>query len=571
MTEGRASFEIQVQRNEHWTIEEERDSESAARAVAKALIAKKQYKGVRVVKFWQRRDGIVTETVVFSEVAGKVDSKITISPIDSAPYCKKTREYYRRESRDTVGRLFRKYLEQVFLTPTELMHSYKALRKVQEVEGLYPSAVDRVATLQAQEAKIDSKERRDEVYKAVNNMTRRVQEAERNPNLPKLVDGNLEKMIGQVEKLAPPDDIDFYTLIALSKDLMQHGSWLGKFDRLVELTSPDLAERSMNLLDGVYADLFGIPTALQDVMGPKNNLADAMCSIVDLWEGRLIAAHADLGKQLELINKLIGDGRLKDTRQSLMERLWRQLASNQPLHRSDPAREREAFRDVANRLFRPDGFLGGPATAAALTRRYVFLQESGGKTGLQMSVEGICLTMTDTLFRMTYLQQLSQSELGAELAPQIEAQLMRLINVKSIDEIAPPAWPPADRMLRATRIFDSLETCAAATPETRKKMQNHIDKLLVFYIEQKGLIARLDDPQAPLYKRATRLLEFSAARVLPHGSQAHSLARSRIVELLKQPNFEVHFVESIADKAMIEPTLRHLHGLMAKGGFRLNR
>jgi hypothetical protein len=125
-------------------------------------------------------------------------------------------------------------------------------------------------------------------------------------------------------------------------------------------------------------------------------------------------------------------------------------------------------------------------------------------------------------------------------------------------------------MLRATRIFDSIEVCAVGSPETRKALQRHIDRLLVDYIESKKLIARLDDPQAPLHKRAIRLLEFSAARVLPHGSEAHRLARSRIVELLRQPNFEVHFVEGVPDLKTAEELLRHLHGLMAKGGFRLN-
>jgi hypothetical protein len=569
MPGGRASFEIQVQRSEHWTTEEVRDSEAAARAVAKALADKKQYKGVRIVKYWERSDGIVTETVIFKTEAAEREERVTISPIESAPYCKKTREYYRRESRDTVGRLFRKYLEKVLLTPTELMHSYKALRKVQEAEGLFPSAVDRVATLQAQAAKVDSRERRDEVYKAVAQMTRRVQQVEQSVKLPSLKDGDLDRLIGQVERLAPPEDIDFYALVALSRDLMQRDSWLGKLERLVELTRPQLAEHTMALLDGVYADLFGIPTALQDVLGPQNSLADALCAMADLWEGHLVTARNDLSAQLETINRLIAEGKLNDTKQSVMERVWRQLASGQPLNRSDPAREREAFRDVANRLFRNGAFLGGPATAAALTRRYVYLQEAGGKTGLTQSVDGVVMTMPDSLFRMAYLQQLSVSELGPELAEQIEKTLERLVKVRSLDEIAPAGWPPIDRMLRATRLYDSIGECAVGSVETRKGLQRHVDRLLVGYIESKGLIARLDDPSAPLFKRAIRLLEFSAARVLPHGSESHRLARDRIVELLRQPNFEVHFIEGIPDRKQAEDMLRHLHSLMAKTGFRV--
>ena len=121
MAGGRASFEIQSMRDDHWITEEIRDTENAARGIAKTILGKRQCQGVRVIKNWTRADGQVTENVIYTETREAEAPKITIVPIEEAPYCRKTAEYYRLESRTTINRLFRKYVEEVYLTPTELI------------------------------------------------------------------------------------------------------------------------------------------------------------------------------------------------------------------------------------------------------------------------------------------------------------------------------------------------------------------------------------------------------------------------------------------------------------------
>jgi hypothetical protein len=568
---GRASFEIQVQRDERWVIEHTSQTEDAARTAAKALLAKRSGSGVKIVKFWTRADGHVTETVILQELHGGPEAKVTMSPIEEAPYCKKVRDYYQLESRETIGRLFRKYIEKMILTPTEAIHSAKVLKRVQDMDTLFPPAVDRVATLQARAAGEDSRTRRDEVYKAVEQMTLRARKVEENPNLPNLRDGNLAGLVEKIATMVPETDAKFYALVALSRDLMQHDSWLAKFYRLTALTTPMLPDPVLALLDGVYADLFGVPAALQKVLGSQRNLAEALIAIADLWDGRMVPANKDLTETIEQLNTLLAQGRLDETRKSLMERLHRQLAGNNPLNRIDPTHEREAFRDVALRLFRPDGLLGGPATAAALTRRFVLMQEAGGKKGLENAVEGIVGLMTDSLFRVVYLSELSASVLGADLYSAIDKHIRETVMVPSIDALTPASWQSRDKMLRLTRLYERIGENEIWPSDLRQGLLDHIDRLLVGFIAAKGIIEKLDDPQAKLRDRAIRLLEFSAARVLPVGSEAHRNARDRIIALLRQPNFEMHIIEGITSPAEAEQILRQLHGLLARGGFRLEK
>src|SRR5579862_8052886 len=147
MNAGRSGFEIHAYRDEHWVLEETRETEGTARQIAKAILNKPRVGGIRIVKTWKRGDGQVTENTIYEEMRAASEPVVTIVPIESAPFCTQLDDFYKLESRMTVGRLLRKYVEQVFLTPTELMHNHKALKKFQDAESLYPSAVDRVATV----------------------------------------------------------------------------------------------------------------------------------------------------------------------------------------------------------------------------------------------------------------------------------------------------------------------------------------------------------------------------------------------------------------------------------------
>jgi hypothetical protein len=569
MTSGRASFEVQVLLNSHWIAEACRETESAARNVAKGLLAKRQCQGVRVIKNWARADGIVTETVLFTEMIEGELRNVTIVSIESAPYCRRTAEYYRLESRSTINRLFRKYLEQVYLTPTELIHNYKALKKVQEVDSLFPAAVDRVATVQARSAGGEPHGRRDEVYRAVAKMTRRAREAEEHHGLPLLKGDDFEKILKRIESFAAPDDVQFYSLVVLSKDLVERRNWLAKLERLVALTHPDQRAEVLTLLDSVIADLFGSSAALQDFLGTQRNLAEALCAIADLCEGRFDYGKSDAREQIAILGPLLASGRLEETRRALMERLLRQLGGGQPLDRHDPSREREAFREVARRLFRTEELLGGAETAEALTRRFVNLGETGGQAGLRQAVGGITVTLGDPLFAVVYLLDLAASSLGETLSKEILRNLQSVIGVKNINLLLPPAWPAKDKLLRVTRIYEKIEAAKVLPEGDRQRLLVRLDDLLSRYIENEGIIERLDNPTGRLRDRSIRLLEFCAAHILPPASKAHAVARERIVTLIRQPNFEDRFVADIADSATREEALRHLHALLARGGFRL--
>ena len=568
MSSDRAGFEIHAYRGENWILEETRETEAMARQVAKTIINKPRVGGVRIIKTWRRGDGQVTENTIHEEMRAISEPQVAIVPIESAPMCQTLDDVYKLESRTTVGRLLRKYVEQVFLTPTELMHNHKALKKFQDADSLFPSAVDRVATVQVRGTNINSRERRDELFRWVSQASERARRVEEKGGLPELKGNDFAAAYKRVKNAAPAaDEAAYNALVMLCRDLVGYRDWLAKLARIAELINPDGDEEVLALFDKVMADLVGIPAAFQDILGQYPNLGQALVGIIELYDTGRAGKKSDAEEQIAKIGPLIAAGKMRETRAALIERLVRQLGSSQPLSKNDPTKERDVVKDVVAKLFRADGILGGPDAAAAMTRRFVYLQEGGGMTALRNSVGGVVSTVKDMLDRILYLLELTKSELGKDLNEAITTQLRNLIEVKDIAALAPGATDSTSKMLGAKKVFETLKADTGLSAEERQRLLARIDTLLAEFIQREGIIEKLDNPSAPLRDRAMRLVEFCGSGVLPDG-RALSTARERVVSHLRQPNFDRIFIEGIGEPAKCAEVLRDFHTRLVRAGFR---
>jgi hypothetical protein len=390
MAQGRVSFEVQTWADQRWTTTDLRETEAMAMSLARTLLSNPRLAGVRVVKAWQRADGRSDETVLFSETREAVSiADITVVPITDAHLCSDLYDYFGLNSRMTINRLFRKYIDVAFLTPTELLHHYKALLKIQSFGTLFSAGVDRVASLQGNLPGQTYTSRRDALYAVADKIVRRARTVADNPKLPILAGSDLGAVLDAAVGVAPPGREGYFALVVLCNELVRDRNWLAKLDRLAGIVRQSPREDVLALVDGVLADLVGAPAAFQDIMGYQRNLAQTLCALVDLCEGCFDADKSDAREQLSLFEPLIAAGRMPETHQALVDRLLRQLSGTQPLDRHDPSRERAAYHAVAARLQRPDGCFGGAAVAAALQQRALRLFGPGGAPAIPVEEQPV--------------------------------------------------------------------------------------------------------------------------------------------------------------------------------------
>jgi len=217
------------------------------------------------------------------------------------------------------------------------------------------------------------------------------------------------------------------------------------------------------------------------------------------------------------------------------------------------------------RLLTPNGLYSGPDTAEALTTRFTRMVQQGGSSGRRAAIDGVFRAMPDRAYGIIYLCELARSEFAKDHADDMAEILRQAIGGRHIVDLVQRALSAKDRMVRATNAHLAVQA-SPYPPETRKRVTEHIDKMLEDYLVEEQIIEKLDHPDSSLRDRAVRLVQFCAAGVLPEGKSL-TRARQRILALLRQPNFDAHFVDGISDPIKAQKALRDFHHLLVKAGF----
>ncbi|MFA7429103.1 MAG: hypothetical protein WCZ23_02990 [Rhodospirillaceae bacterium] len=565
----RYSYEVKTQRDGRWTVDRVTDSEAIALKRASELSSSGQVEAVRVEKERVRSDGTFgTPTVIFEQSGTRKDPQVTITPIDDAPDCASLEDLYGIEARITMWRVLRKYFEQVVLTPSEVLHSYSALSRLMDNDPpVYPSAVDRVATIQARKANQDPKARRDELFRWCDMVASRAREADREKPLHKLKTKDFAKLLDVALEEGGPARRDHLVRCTIARDLYGRRNFLEKLEVLLAAVNVALDRDTLGILDGFIADVLGSATVIQELLGSRTNLCEALMGMVDLMEGKE-EDHPprDVPDIVRVLRGLFADGRLPGGAAVLLERVRTQLSGKQPLSRNDPSKETDSLVRLTGRLMNTKGFIGGPIMAEALTQRCGLQFQEGGDLGRRKSVTTMFNLIRDPVQRIRYLLTIAETETGAVAQDDIVNALRAIMaGAADIHAFVSPKVSMPKKLMTISDVQRSL--MASKLPaKARKEMFDHLDDLLADFVEREGFIARLDDPDLQLRERATRLVKFCSSGILIEG-KALQIARRRIAGYLRQPNFVEHLTDGCASRTEAEEVVRDFYRQLADAGF----
>lgn len=555
-------FDIQILRDSRWTTEAVRASEMDARALTKKYLSNPQCAGARVVANFAMGDGTVRENVIVEETQSASGTKpVRITPIDSIQlHCKTPKDFFGLESRMNLNRLFREYLEDVTLTPTEILHSYKQLQRLFDCDSLRLSAVSHIAALQVKGLDKSAKERQAELNGIIDQITQQAKDAQA-VKLPKLGD-KFSATLAAMPKL-DSHPVEYLAMVVLTRDLINIPSWVGKIDRLCNMALHEHDRTALLLLDTVVADLLGA-NVIQELLGWQRSLGSAIISMLDLADGNFDTANSDAKDTAEKLQTLFRENAFPASQRVLIDRALRQLKSSAPLYKADPSKEMEEYQRVLARLMVPGGILSGAQAAEALTLRGSQFVEQGGVSGRRAAIGATVKALPDAARGVMYLAELSKSEMNEEHMDDIITQLDVVFSARVINQLCQQSMSHKDRMVTATGAYQATAT-SALPDDIKQQVTLHIDTVLERYLLDENIIDRLDSPGTHLRDRAVRLVKFCGAGVLPEG-KALKLARKRIVKLLRQPNFDEHFIDGIEDPKKAERALRDFHKLLIQGG-----
>ena len=353
-----------------WTMHDVRSDRDSAVAMAQELMAAEKATGVKVVTETYNDD---TGDFLTLKIFEDGHNQMKVAPAqEDAPHaipCFKPEDLYSYHARQTMSRLLTDFLSRGKVTITELIHRADMLEKLEATGTVYQHAVQKVAVAQAANTTTPVQQ----IVKSLNELTtqafNRVYRDQRKGLFP---DPAPEQFAELAAKLAGQGEAAYIFNGALARHLKDVTGWDHKVLMLITIMEKPPTEEAprklvLSSVDAILAEILGGSAALQDLMGPAENLGQALNQLVNLFLGKL--PEGSKAGLAALTHHFAADD-LPEARTAVANRIVAEFKSNKRLCPEFMVEELKTLRSMANRIVMGVGkYLSHEDLIAAFTLR----------------------------------------------------------------------------------------------------------------------------------------------------------------------------------------------------------
>ncbi|MBX3454340.1 hypothetical protein [Ferrovibrio sp.] len=360
------AYEIYVMVDGRWRMDKRLESEPGATklaneqleknaiAQANALLNMGDFSAVRVMRTRSRDDGFGTQTEIFSKQAPVNRVKpMQVRPFRGQfPVCETVFDLTTRTACRAFGTVFREFLDKQNSTAIELLHSPQHQRKLADNSNFLRAGIYALAGAQTQQGLPSQAERSRKLEALFDKLITHTRAALGEKTLPTLESGGFDKLCeAMAARYAQPNDARFYTLFQISKQTMQMPSQGAKLDFTLRTLEEHQNHAFDGLLDELAASCMDSGTLVQDLLGHRANLSEALLALAELSAGKLVIPPAPKpDPMLEKLNALLGQNRLPLVAETLWDRVLNALSSKQLLSKNEPKKEWQLTRNLNHKL-----------------------------------------------------------------------------------------------------------------------------------------------------------------------------------------------------------------------------
>ena len=424
-SDGEFEHEVMVCRNGRWVVDALAIGEEEAVSVAQTRLrqpgpSSNRVEAVRVIAVKRSRSGFVSRCEIFTQQAQAPTTRISARSTTFVNQCEMAEDLAGLESRMVMARVLRDYLDRHRITPTELLHTWRHLKKLQETDNLLSSTFHQIAKAQVNAARaVQARLNRDLADRrgtdnrshpqgggAWNRKDRSATgsatagsdpgDDDLGRNAPARREAHLWAM-GQAVAAKARDFSGLRNRPRLNPERMTETSrlvesafgentwwarramvaeWAGQFTSI-----EGKMEAALSLLDAgaapfedeveeLLADCLSDPSALKEALGYHHTLFSCLNQMAGVLTGQ--CPEGALTPTMSAVSRLLKTGRGREARVVLTERLISEISRDHPLDRFEPKRETLLVQELIGSMLTRDGkIVGGEFSQQALSRRIV--------------------------------------------------------------------------------------------------------------------------------------------------------------------------------------------------------
>jgi len=383
-------------------------------------------------------------------VPGRDDVEAAPDSLLDSAYCTKTEDFFSAASRDLIGRFLSAFLESWILTPTELVHSARSLRRLNDSGRPLMNALDKIATLQVRNSKENAGKRLADLSGLVDVAMKMVWDDERERPIHPIT---LETYTAFVDGVwATGFDRDYLINLTLAEFLSQFKVWADKLAVLVRLHDLSRSHDGNPYVVAIIAECLKSDGALDQMFGLFEIPEERCIDLTALWKGEW-KPHATSHPVLETINGMVASGGHPNLRPAIETALLLVLSGKEPLRSAEPEVEVQAVFDTFKRLWiGGTNLIGGAKAMTALERRQARILSSEGVTD-------ILRERTVLVDRYTALMHLSTITIGQGNRATLKTFMAHYFNHRDfVARVIAGDEPPIPKLQSLTMIHRTIKS-----------------------------------------------------------------------------------------------------------------
>lgn len=513
-----------------WTLHEVVNDRSRALAMAQEMMASEKATGVKVVKETYDDDtGDYLSLKIFEDGHNKMKTAQAQEDAPPSLPCFKPDDLYSYHARQTMMRLLGDFLGRNKITITELIHRADMLDKLEATGTLYQHAVQKIAVAQAASSTTPVQQIVKNLNELTTQATQRVYRDQRKGLFP---NPRADQFAELAAKLAGQGDAAYIFNGALARHLKDTQGWNDKVLALLEILSKTPASGDsrtliLSAIDAILAEALSASTALHELIGQAENLAEALTRLVELFLGKLAADSAH-GGVAALAARFAAD-ELPEARTAIARRIVAEFKSAKRLRPDSLVEELTALRRLANRVVYGVGkFLSHEDLIAAFTLR--------SKRLVTQEILSSYVQDCAPDEKMERLLFVEENIIGIENKRQLAGFVTPVLNSAAFENFFQnPKVPLLQRLQRLTQLQTRVRR-ASFVDAQRQEIADRMDRLGCDMAARAKLFESLEAKHQSHVEKAQTLLKLTMGGFLTEGALS-AKARDIILSCLATPGF----------------------------------
>jgi len=450
--------------------------------------------------------------------------------------CRTADDFFQPGARGLIGNLCRGFLDQMVLTPTEVIFSARNHTRIDGAGTLLRDVIERTSKMQAGAAGMPWQARQRELQGVIDELVLKVREIEQSEPLVPLKEGVVRATLAQIRATSSPQLLPYRVYRSITDYLAGSRIWIAKLERLVVLARELEGTNDLDFVDGLLAECIPSEIAQEALFGRSVAIDVKIDDLSELHRGdypdrRQITPPP----AAEAINALLRRHPMPMLRSAIEAAILQHLASRNPINSPELMIELKATYGLLHRLKQGDKVLGG-------RRALDFIDKRMGRLLSAEAIADYLRGAASVADRLIVLFEMYSFTFGAANRKVVETAIDRYMNDVDFDRrLLQGEGSPAHKLKLAATLYRAVTT-SALTMQMKQALALKLAQIQAAFIQQSKLFAIIDRQSASTARKAQQVIMLCLEGHFIPGENLNR-AKALVRHYLNRPDFVERYLE----------------------------